>query len=48
MLTLAEKLGLLAKAFQELGIDPRYPTSLLMPRIYFLAPKIVSKLADAS
>lgn len=48
MLTLVEKLGALAKAFQELGVDPNYPVHLLIPRLYFLAPRVVSKLADAS
>lgn|GEM_PF-1013866 len=43
-----EILGPLSKVLYNLGIDPRYPAPLVTPRIYTLAPKLATKLADAS
>jgi len=48
MRSIAEILGPLSRMLQRLGIDPRYPASLLMPRIYALAPRLAVKLGDAS
>lgn len=48
MISLAEKLGPVVRILQEFGIDPRYPASLVVPRLYTLAPRLVKKLADAS
>ncbi|MCI4447653.1 MAG: hypothetical protein JHC20_07090 [Pyrobaculum sp.] len=48
MRSIVEILGPLSKMLQGLGIDPRYPASLLIPRLYTLAPRLAVKLADAS
>ncbi|MCC6066649.1 MAG: hypothetical protein LM562_02590 [Pyrobaculum sp.] len=48
MRTIMEKLGLLSKILNKLGIDPRYPAHLITPRLYTLAPRLAAKLADAS
>jgi hypothetical protein len=48
MRSIAEILGPLSRVLQRLGIDPRYPASLLMPRLYTLAPRLAVKLGDAS
>ncbi len=48
MRTIMEILGTVSKILRELGIDPRYPTYLVTPRLYTLAPKLATKLADAS
>jgi len=43
-----ERLGRWARELMELGIDVRLPPQLLIPRLYFLAPRLAVKLADAS
>ncbi|ACB39565.1 hypothetical protein [Pyrobaculum neutrophilum] len=43
-----EKLGPLSKLLIEIGVDPRLPIQLLVARLYTVAPKLVSRLADAS
>ncbi|AAL63536.1 hypothetical protein [Pyrobaculum aerophilum] len=48
MRTLAEILGPLANVLKEMGIDPFSPVSLVMPKIFTIAPKLARKLGDAS
>jgi len=45
---IVEILGPASELLHELGIDPRYPAHLVTPRLYTLAPKLATKLADAS